>query len=192
MRCFLALAVPAPMKRQLDTLQKALQTPGLPAVWTKATAMHLTLRFMGDISESDLARLQELGPSYFAAEERCLLRAAGVGVFPNRKRPVVLWAGLTVERGDLRRLQAQAEALAQELGIPGDKKPFHPHITLARLKTRPWKTAYAAPLRQLQQRMQDQERFEGTPFEATAVGLYSSELRPEGARHKRLVEFPLQ
>ncbi len=107
------------------------------------------------------------------------------------RQPAVLWVGLETVAGDLQDLQQRATSLAKAVGLGPEKKPFYPHLTLARLRMRPWKAAYAAPLRQLQDAMATLTDFTVASFTATSVVLYKSTLRREGALHEALMEFPL-
>lgn len=191
MRCFLAIPLPTAQQQALAELQQALRTPKLPASWTKATSMHVTLRFLGDMPEPTAKTLQILGQESFQGGTRCLIKPTGLGCFPNQRRPAVLWVGLEVLVGNLLDLQQRAERLARAVGLPPERKPFRPHLTLARLRLRPWTPTYAAPLRQLQDTLTTHAAFTTPPFMARSIVLYKSTLRPEGALHEALMEFPL-
>ncbi len=127
MRLFVAIELPDDLKRALEWLRTDI--PG--ARWVPAEQIHLTLAFLGEVEEEivgrltfELARIQS--PSF-------MLRFTGVGCFPNRHRPRVLWIGLHPEPR-LNDLAAKVNEIVQACGIPLEKRPFSPHITLARFK----------------------------------------------------------
>ncbi len=125
-RLFSALEVPAPLRLRLSLLRS--QVHG--AKWISPDDMHITLRFAGDVAntaaEEFYALLDDL------REDPFTVRLTGVGVFGGRD-PRVLWAG--VEGGEpLARLQRAHDRAARAAGLGGDPHPFHPHVTLARLR----------------------------------------------------------
>ncbi len=169
-------------------LQRELSHPSLR--WVAPENFHITLLFLG---EQDSARLPEI----HSAIERVSQQVApfdwsvqGLGVFPNWNRPSVLWAGVQEGVQPLSRL---ARLLEAELSDEPSGKPFHPHITFARLKS------------EQIARHRDSEfllRFQRT---AEAIGrtlqgedhtahisLMLSELTPKGSRYNELERFELR
>jgi RNA 2',3'-cyclic 3'-phosphodiesterase len=125
-RLFSALEMPAPLRLRLSLLRS--QVHG--AKWIAADDMHMTLRFIGDVRNAEAdefhALLDELREDPFP------VRLTGVGAFGGRD-PRVLWAG--VDGGEpLARLQRAHDRAARAAGLSGDPHPFHPHVTLARLR----------------------------------------------------------
>ena len=110
------------------------------------------------------------------------LTPRGVGFFPNARRPRIAWVGFE-ESEPLRRLQAAVEAAIRDSGLEPESKRFHPHVTVTRTK-RPSPQAAQAWLGA-------HGDFETPPFPVGDFHLCSSELRPEGARHRRRASFPL-
>jgi 2'-5' RNA ligase len=102
-------------------------------VWVPPANLHLTLRFLGSIDEAlvdgisgKLKRLAARHPPFEA-------RLRGLGAFPNGEQPNVLWVG--VDGGEaLAKLQREIEAAMVELGFEGEARPFHPHVTVGRVK----------------------------------------------------------
>ncbi len=96
--------------------------------------MHITLKFIGEIPITTVQRLcnilsENLRFSVFKAS------IAGLGVFPNIRRPRVIWAGVSDGLDELTRLHNEVEKLTSRLGIARDKEKYIPHITLARVKS---------------------------------------------------------
>ena len=178
MRSFLAVDLP-------DDVRAALVRVGdrLPGAVRRVRpeALHLTLRFLGDIDDEQVPALIE---ALRAATRRApaSLVLAGGGAFPSPVRPRVLWAGL---RGDLEELHDLARAVEQAVvaaGLPPEPRPFHPHVTLGRVKGR-------VPRRVVDELAALPDLGE-VPLDA--VVLYESELLPEGARHTVVHRFPLE
>ncbi len=184
MRLFVAIEIPSEIRLELERRTVAARL-GLPkARWVKPRAMHLTLVFLGETGEQKLPELhRELGAA-FAAGESMALRIAGTGAFPPRGRKRVLWTGVETA-GDLGGLQARvAEAVERAAGVEPDRRPYYPHLTLARCKP-PWPPAAV-------------ERF-ATAFGEAPAGsftadrgsLIASELLPSGARYLTVETYPL-
>ncbi len=175
-RLFVALDVPESVKIRMETLFEAEKG----VRWVRPGQVHLTLRFIGEVDEATTAAIAERLRSVRAAPFP--LHVGGVGVFPGRRRPRVLWVG--ADGGDgLAALHARVETAVREAGTAPDEKPFRPHLTLARLR-RPdpaWVRAFLAEHRD----------FDTEPFPVTRFHLYESRLLPEGAEHHRLAEYPL-
>ena len=153
--------------------------------WTRPEGIHLTLKFLGDIRESQIQPLQGVLTRAAAPARPFTLEARGLGVFPTARAPRVLWIGLhggPEELAVLRRLQAEVEEGAAALGFQKEARPFTPHLTLARVRDR------SAPgLDRLLEANRD--RAVGT-LTAASIGLIRSELRPAGPIYTTLVEVP--
>ena len=176
MRLFVAIEMPPSIKEELSGL-----CHGFPRVrWNRPEQMHLTLRFIGEVEEG---ALEELCESLSQVEHGPLeLQLRGVGQFLRNKQTDVLW--VAVDGGQrLRELQTRIERAIRALGFRSDRKPFHPHVTLARLKNTP-ETRVGHWL--------DQFRFfESEPFMVREFTLFRSVLHPGGARHTVEEVFPL-
>ncbi|MBP6307384.1 MAG: RNA 2',3'-cyclic phosphodiesterase [Opitutaceae bacterium] len=178
-RLFLALALPDALRSALA----ALQTPVAHGVnWATPAQLHLTLRFIGEVHESCLAALEDSLASVRVAS--FILPLEGVGAFPPRGQPQVLWAGVGHAHPHLFQLRQQLDDRLLALGFDADLKTFHPHATLARLH-RDASPGFAAEW------LRRHRAWEGPPFLTTSFGLYASQLTPTGAIHTRLREYSL-
>ncbi len=175
-RLFIAIDLPTSHHAPL----LALQDPALPARWTPPHQYHLTLRFVGDVPTTDISPLEE----GLAAIHKPpgTLSCDGLDVFPSRRKPRVLFVGLS-PAPFLRALQTAIEEAVRSTGLPKADKPFHPHITVARLKN-----ARPQAVRGFLRRHHD---FTLPSFTAQAFHLYASELSEKGAIYTRLRSFRL-
>ncbi len=191
MRLFVAIDIPSEIRDELERRTSALR-PSLPkARWVKPRAMHLSLVFLGDTEEALLPELhRELGQAFAATEPMTMTigvppeagRRHVIGAFPPRGRRRVLWAGIDAA-GDLGGLQARvAEAVERAAGVEVERRPFHPHLTLARCKP-PWPPA---AVERLASSFGDQP---AGSFTADHGSLIASELLPSGARYRTLESY---
>ncbi len=175
-RLFIAVDLPEAHKAQLA----GLRTEALPGRWTRPAQYHLTLRFIGEVDEEQAATIEHALSAIEA--EAFSLQGRGLGVFPSKRKPRVLFAALDPAPA-LMSLQAQTEQALRALGLEAEPKPFHPHITLARLRHAKAQTVRAF--------LDTHQSFTLAPFDVTAYYLYASTLRPEGALHERRARFVL-
>ena len=175
-RLFVAIDLPEPVKDRLGGLCAGV--PG--ARWVSREQIHLTLRFIGEVDNglfSDIA--DELAG---VAVEPFPLRLRGVGHFPPRGQPKVLWAG--VEDGaPVARLHNKIEARLQRLGMPPDRRKFSAHVTLARLKN--------TRIGRVRDYLAQHGLFAAESFPVSGFHLYSSRLGAAGAIHRIEASYAL-
>ncbi len=181
LRCFIAVELPQDIRDELVALAVRLKDPGLQASWVSPGNMHLTLRFLGDVTAEGRDRLIELLSEAYQSVSPFTLQVREVGVFPNLRRPNVIWAGVHPLEGPLQTIQAAAEMAARAIGLPPETKPFKAHLTLARVKQLNGES--------FQARFDTEREFAGGEFTVHGVSLLSSKLTPKGAIHTCLREF---
>ena len=187
LRAFIAVQLSDELKRQIGSVQEELRRELAGRIgWTNPNSIHLTLKFLGDIRESQIQPLQGVLQRAAASAQPFSLEARGVGAFPNPRAPRVIWLGLvggSGEMGALRRLQAEIENGTAELGFQKEARAFTPHLTLARIRDRVDQGVLDKIL------AANQNRAVGR-FTAASVSLIRSELRPSGTVYTTLVEVP--
>lgn len=175
-RLFIAIELPDPVKRDLVRLRKEI--PG--ARWVAPDQLHLTLAFLGELEDTTGEQLQRALSGI--AEPAFSLDFSGVGCFPDRRRPRVLWVGLK-HSPHLESLAAKVRSAALECGVPQEERPFSPHITLARLRQ---------PAIRETALFLDQPLNHGFPKVAVREFiLFQSQLTAAGALHTPLKAFSL-
>jgi 2'-5' RNA ligase len=134
-RCFLAVEIPDAVRAAVARLQDELRrSTMLPVRWVDPSALHVTLKFLGDATER---QLEAMGPALAPAMADRIapeITLAGVGTFPAAARPRIVWAGLARGGDDLRALAASLDGLAAPLGFARETRPFRPHVTLGRVR----------------------------------------------------------
>jgi 2'-5' RNA ligase len=135
MRTFVAVELPENVRRDLEALQSELKKRGLGNLkWVSPEGIHLTLKFLGDVGRErlpDMAKvLDGLSCGFYPFE----IGIKGLGAFPGMSRARVVWVGLTGELGRLQMLAEAVENGLSGLGFEKEKRPFSPHLTLARVR----------------------------------------------------------
>ena len=188
MRLFVAIDLPGPMREKLAALITRLKRELTGPKWVRPEGVHLTLRFLGEVGEPDLPRLRTaLGTIADGSGRHVDVSVEGLGQFPERGRPRVLWIGLHEPGGMLAALQRRVEQAVRSAALPGikdEEKEFRPHLTLARLG----EANLSAAIRILIER-QPLESLGS--FQVSAVTLFQSLLGPGGAQYRVIEVYPL-
>ena len=133
-RAFAALPLPAGHRRRLARYLDACAASAPGFRWVGAGALHVTLRFAGNLEDEVAERLAaRLGRVRHAPFE---LRLGGLGTFGGRRRPAVVWLGLEEGQDGAAELAAACELACREVGLEPEPRPFRAHLTLARARER--------------------------------------------------------
>lgn len=141
--------------------------------------IHITMRFLGDISPNMVDTIHESMKKVSFSAFDCEVR--GLGAFPDVRYPRVVWAGIRKGANDLRSVFEQLEPDLRQLGFPADSKGFSPHLTLARVKTGRNKAELARCI-------QDLADFDFGVVRADCLRLKKSVLTPKGPIYSTLKE----
>jgi len=133
MRLFLALELPPATADEIHAAIAPLRDADPGLAWVPAHKLHLTLKFLGDADESRVAGLASIVEKLVARHRPFELTLAGIGAFPNLRRPRVVWMGVEGE-SRLELLHHDVEVAAADLGYEVEGRPFRPHVTLARVR----------------------------------------------------------
>jgi 2'-5' RNA ligase len=132
-RLFIALALPKAVQQQCVRLINILKNDIKTGVrWEDRQKIHITLRFLGDTPSTLLPSLIESLNCLPQKNAPIAMRLTGLGAFPNWRSPNVLWLGIE-QNAALGNLQRDLEQRLAGVGIPKDKREFHPHLTLGRI-----------------------------------------------------------
>ena len=176
-RLFIALTLPDPVRAVLAHTAEPLPN----VTWTRPEQLHVTLRFLGDVSEEQIepmiARLAAVQVAPF------ILPVEGVGTFPPNRPPRVLWIGVGSGHPRLFQLRQRIDDALLASGLQLDLRTFHPHVTLAR--------ATESAAKPIAHWLHTHRDFAAPPFRVESFDLYSSDLQPSGAVHTLKHCFPL-
>ena len=187
-RIFISLPVSQPVKDEMRRLQQELrkELPENAVRWTRPEQIHLTLKFLGNISAEKVSELTESVRGACVGFHVVALRAEGVGSFPSKGLPRVIWVGVKDERDALKELQSAVMLAAARFAEAAEEPDYNAHLTLGRARN--LRPGDARKLRELA------ERFRGKNFgewKAEAVEIMRSELSAEGSRHTCITTIPL-
>lgn len=180
MRLFVAMDVPEQTRLDLGALIAKLRTTYHGARWSRTEGMHITLKFIGKVGEEKFPHI-ERALAAVRSNSPVHLLFHGTGFFPTDRHPRVFWAGIEASP-NLAVLAAEMESRLEPLGIPREKRPFRPHLTLARFSS----TADLDPLRD---GLRPLGALEFGSADAAIFYLYQSTLKPSGAEYTRLAKF---
>ncbi|MCE1255449.1 MAG: RNA 2',3'-cyclic phosphodiesterase [Anaerolineae bacterium] len=188
MRTFIAIEFNNDVQQHLSRLVNLYQRCGLTDIrWTPVKNIHLTLRFLGDSSP---AQLSSLKPVLLDITAACLtndIYLTGNGVFPNPKRPRILWAGVNLPP-ELSRMQQQIELACRKAGFSPEERPFSPHLTLGRFA----EFSQAENTARLAKVWNEVKNSAALHYRVEKITLFKSDLRPTGAVYSALEHFPLK
>jgi len=187
-RVFVAIHPPRELVDRLAALIQDLRRTFSHASfrWVKPEQLHLTIQFPGSVSKASLNAWEEAVVEAVGRHRAFTLTVEGFGCFPTVPRARVLWAGLGGETGELQRLKVSLDTSLKRLGYQVEPRPFHPHLTLARIQSQ-------GEVNRLElRRLMDpghRERF--GQWRIGSVELMQSVLGREGAVYYRLQSFQL-
>lgn len=186
-RTFIALELDSSQQRFLGNIIRQGQ-PLLPDLrWVDPTGIHLTLAFLGELDDPALAKTIAAAQYAATCSNPFTYRLSGLGTFGPARYPRVLWMGVSEPSGMLDVVQRALTLALEREGFATEKRPFSPHLTLARIKT-PLNPEQLHILQQLLARYQ----FASPKYRVTRLSVMKSELARSGARYSCLRECPFQ
>lgn len=183
MRLFVAIKLPEQIGMKLEEFQHQLKPFARDAKWVNHLAIHLTIKFLGEVKEERLLEIQstleecssEFGPIKFDV--------SGCGYFPNERRPAVFWVGVIADA--LKPLQQSMEEKFALQGFEKENREFNPHLTLARFRDPNGRLPLVHETnKKMNSKFGD--------FIATEFHLFQSVLKRSGAEYTILNTFPLK
>lgn len=133
-RVFLAISLNSKIREALDLFQDQVDSI-LPIKWVPPDSMHLTVKFLGDIFEEQVPVLKQALGKLDKDTSPFSLTIKGLGGFPSLQRPRILWAGVSGAVDHLEILVSCVESALSPLGYAQESRPYHPHLTLSRIKS---------------------------------------------------------
>ncbi len=184
-RAFLAIEPPEEILQTVLRLQEKLKNEVSGRIsWTRSGGQHLTLKFYGDISAEDVDSISQAVQNRLQSGWTLNLKVEKLGVFPDARKPRVLWCGTTGDVEKLAALQKQLDADFALIGFPKEDRPFRAHLTLARIKD-------PRDVSGVGNALTKHAMFSAGEFSVRELILFQSKLTPQGAIYTRLAAFPL-
>jgi 2'-5' RNA ligase len=183
-RSFLAIELPGSILRKIGEVQGSLRSSRADVRWTNPEAIHLTLKFFGNIEESRIDPILKSIEGPIQNTQPFSLKVRGVGAFPHLKNPRVIWIGLVDESEALTTLQKQIEIYLEKIGFQREDRPFRPHLTLGRMKSSRGKEELAEGMERYREK-------EFGDFGVERMVLFKSDLKPSGPIYTPLKEMRL-
>jgi 2'-5' RNA ligase len=178
--CLLDLTATRRVVDLARAVRRASDAAGWKAAWVPPPNLHVTLRFLGDIDAGLVPALSD-GLANIARQHAPLrFTVSGLVAFPSRESPRVVCADITQGHEALGALARAVDDLLFDLGIPREKRPFHGHVTLARVKHAP--TALSGL---------GLPNADCGPATVNEITLWRSDLQRAGAEYHALWRHPL-
>ncbi len=188
LRAFIAVEIPSEIQqnvyKETSNFRKGIDSL---VRWVPVENMHLTLKFLGDVSPANVESLIQMLRNEAVAISCFTIHLTGLGSFPSLRRPRVIYIGIQAPTA-LDGLQRGIESASRRLGYEAEERPFSAHLTLGRVK----QNITAIDQQKIRRAV------EGTQVDllgsarVDSVSLYKSELKPSGSVYTRLYSAPLK
>ena len=182
-RLFIGLPLPSEAHEVAAGELRRLRQRGWPVRWVGDEGLHLTLKFFGEVTSDRMDTIAEMLSFAGQGMRPMPMTLGGAGVFPGPERPRVIKLDVEAD-SELELLQDRIERGGEQIGFPPEGRPFHPHITLGRVRE-----GHRLPpdWSQVLQTVGG-----GTTFLADRVVLYESRLSPSGPTYTVRQELRLE
>jgi len=180
-RSFIAVNLDGDLKKKIAEETENLRKIGGDIKWVPPENLHITLKFLGDTDEDLIPTVQERLSVISSSSAPFSLRLSGAGVFPDKRRPRVIWIDIN-NPGELIKLQGSVEVSMVSIGFVKEDRPFSAHLTLGRVKALKNLKSLIDPLEALRDR-------DFGNIEVNSFSLMKSVLEPKGPEYTVIKEF---
>lgn len=165
-----------------ETLARRARDAGIDLRWVPPANYHVTVMYLGWTGEDAIGAVCDAVGAAVTGESRLTFRTTRLGGFPSLDKATVLWAGVEEHSGSLARIAGSVSEALGRLGFERDRRDFHPHVTIARLRE-------ARAVREVVLPMAEQ-MFGDTRIDA--LTLFESETKSQGSVYRELAKIPFQ
>jgi 2'-5' RNA ligase len=183
LRTFIAIDLDHKIRERIASLQAKLKARGPKISWVKPERMHLSIKFLGEIEETQVEPIKKSLDTVAGQCRPFDITFAGLGVFPPHGRASVLWLGIQDASSGLNACWKTCEDALAAVGLPREDRPFSAHLTLARNKN----PRLSSEVRRL---LNDPPPFEPQTQRVKGLTFYRSTLTSEGPIHEVLAHCP--
>lgn len=184
-RTFVAIEASTDQRDRAGRLIQRLKQSDAPVKWIAAENLHWTLKFIGNVDETDVHNVCRAVNSVVETIPSFELDCVGVGAFPETLRPRTIWAGAGLGSEPATQLQTAVEKSLKSLGYPEEVRRFHPHLTLGRVR------GGGPATQQLGKLITQHHDFELGKVVVDEVVVFSSQLKKNGPRYTALARTNL-
>lgn len=183
-RAFICFEIPKEVSYSLRNLIHNLKTCGRGVRWVGHNGIHLTLKFLGEVEEQQIAETESKLEHIASNFHPFSISISGPGVFPNIKKPRIFWVGLDEPTEYIQRIQQDIEKTLVPLGFEEEKRRFSPHLTLGRVK-------FNGPTIEKIARELLRTTIKKQKFSVNELVLMKSDLQPGGAHYTPIKKIKL-
>jgi 2'-5' RNA ligase len=187
-RAFIAIDLSPEIQQKMEEVSAHLREnlKEIPIRWVQVENIHLTLKFLGDVSLSNLEVLKKMLMTEVAGHVPFEISVGKLGAFPNSHQPRVIWIGVEGP-SELKAVQYGVETQMERLGYTREERPFFPHLTFGRVS----RNASSHDLRHIGEVLEDTRVGSLGSTQVRTINLYKSDLQPGGAVYTCLFSAPL-
>lgn len=188
-RAFLAIDLPLELKKKLSEVKKVELPERIRGKWVETENFHLTLHFFGNLEEKVLEKVSKKLEEFFKEFSAFSLELTEIGTFPEKGIPRVIWMGLKDPSLMLERIHEELVEVLKKLKLYEKRDPFHPHITLLRIKGIEGREEFEKFFEGLRR---EGQKLKGEKFPVREIILFKSELTSKGPIYTPLKKFYLK
>ncbi|MBI4640071.1 MAG: RNA 2',3'-cyclic phosphodiesterase [Candidatus Tectomicrobia bacterium] len=183
-RSFIAINFPEEIISEILAIQAQLKRSQSSVRWVEGKNLHLTLKFLGEISEEQVETVKVAMGATLERISPFFIELGGVGAFPNLKRPRIIWVGIHDPSDQLSLLYRRLEERLDQIGFVPEEKRFTPHLTLGRVRD-------ARNVESLEGLIHSLREAEVGRAKISHIYLMKSLLTPQGSLYSSLASFEL-
>ena len=186
-RAFVAIELSPELQAKIDDIITELQKQtGKSVRWVTPRNVHLTLKFIGNVSPANLSALTHIICAEALRHKPFVMKVESLGAFPNLIRPRIIWVGIQ-SPSTLSEIQRGIDRETNRLGYPGEERDFSPHLTLGRI------SQHAGPqeVKQIADTLHTVTVGVLGSVHVDSIRLFRSDLQPGGAIYTPLLSAPL-
>ncbi len=189
LRAFIALEIPAGIQNAIAYSTASLKNalPKTLVRWVAPQNVHLTLKFLGDVSSTNLELLAEKLKVEAVSHEMFSMSVSGLGAFPTAQRARVIWVGLEAPPF-LEALRRGVEAASAQMGYASEERPFSPHLTIGRVG----QNVSASDLQHIRSLLETTKVGALGTLRVEAISIFKSDLQPGGSVYTHLYTLPMK
>jgi RNA 2',3'-cyclic 3'-phosphodiesterase len=184
LRLFIAIPTPPSVLPHLAAVRDTLRESRADVKWEPTEKLHCTIRFLGDTREDLVQPIAEALRRVGSSTQPFNVRYSGTGCFPSLRDPSIIWAGIENPDGRLTMLFESIEDAVSQFGFRRERRPFHPHVTLGRVKG-------PRRIRELLETLET-VTLQSPPVMIHEIELVRSTLKPGGSEYALVAGFELK